>query len=185
MQRKLTILNEVVSAARTNPIFSRLFEQLCITDPGIGVHLAIFTEPFLTLILDGKKTIESRFTKNRCSPHGKIFSGDVVMLKKAGGPVVGMFIAGEIKHYPKLDKKTFERIKSDYHINICAYADSEFWSKRENSQIATLVTIEHLWKLHPFYVHKSDRSGWVVLRTRDENLKLGLDSNNSGLNFTL
>ncbi|RBP05022.1 hypothetical protein DFR50_1376 [Roseiarcus fermentans] len=38
----------------------------------VGIHLAIFAEPFLSMVLSGEKTIESRFRRNRCAPYGEI-----------------------------------------------------------------------------------------------------------------
>ena len=35
------------------------------------LHLGIFTEPYLTYMLDGKKTIESRFSKNKIAPYNQ------------------------------------------------------------------------------------------------------------------
>ncbi len=43
-------------------------------------HLAIFTQPWLDLILEGKKTIDSRFTKVLFAPYGKIDVGDLVYM---------------------------------------------------------------------------------------------------------
>ena len=45
-------------------------------------HLAILTPGWIDLILDGTKTIESRFTKVRCAPFGKVHEGDSVYLKE-------------------------------------------------------------------------------------------------------
>ncbi|MCI9434957.1 MAG: hypothetical protein HFI86_06785 [Bacilli bacterium] len=36
------------------------------------IHLGIFSEPYLTYMLEGKKTIESRFSKNKIVPYNKI-----------------------------------------------------------------------------------------------------------------
>src|ERR1700680_4435376 len=58
--------------------------------PSCGIHLAVFVEPFLGYVLDGSKTVESRFSVNRCAPFGKVSRGDVVLLKRAGGAVVGI-----------------------------------------------------------------------------------------------
>ena len=46
-----------------------------------GIHLAIFVEPYLTYVLDGKKTVESRFSINRSPPYKKVKSGDIVFVK--------------------------------------------------------------------------------------------------------
>ena len=58
--------------------------------PYPAIHLAILIEPYLSFILNGKKTIESRFSINRIAPFDKIQTGDIVLLKRAGGPLVGI-----------------------------------------------------------------------------------------------
>ena len=72
--------------------------QLITERKGINImkyHLAILTPGWIDLILDGSKTIESRFTKVRCAPFGKVHEGDSVYLKESGGLVKGMFrVAG-------------------------------------------------------------------------------------------
>ena len=50
----------------------------------------MFVQPFLGYVLDGSKTVESRFSVKRCAPFEKVSQGDVVLLKGAGGPVVGI-----------------------------------------------------------------------------------------------
>ena len=45
-------------------------------------HLGVFTEPYLTYMLDGKKTIESRFSKNKILPYNQISKDDIVIVKK-------------------------------------------------------------------------------------------------------
>ena len=52
-------------------------------------HLAILAPGWIEPILDGTKTIESRFTKVRCAPYGKVHAGDLVYMKESGGPVKG------------------------------------------------------------------------------------------------
>ena len=55
------------------------------------VHLGIFSEPYLTYILDGKKIIDSRFSKNKIAPYNQITKKDIVIVKKSGGNVLGYF----------------------------------------------------------------------------------------------
>jgi hypothetical protein len=52
-----------------------------------AVHLAILVEPFLGYILDGSKTVESRFSNRQCAPFGRVRIGDIILLKGASGPV--------------------------------------------------------------------------------------------------
>lgn len=55
------------------------------------VHLAVMVEPYLSRVLDGSKTIESRFSRKKIAPWGRVSSGDVVVLKKSGGSFVAVF----------------------------------------------------------------------------------------------
>lgn len=41
-----------------------------------GLHLAVFVEPYLGYILEGKKTVESRFGMRRSAPYGQVAAGD-------------------------------------------------------------------------------------------------------------
>lgn len=45
-----------------------------------NVHLGIFSDPYLTYMLDGLKSIESRFSKNRIAPYNKITKDDIVII---------------------------------------------------------------------------------------------------------
>ena len=65
----------------------------------IGIHLAIFAEPFLSMVLSGEKTIESRFSRNRCAPYGEIYDGDIILLKEVAGPICGLALARRIWSY--------------------------------------------------------------------------------------
>lgn len=60
------------------------------------IHLGIFSEPYLTYMLDGKKTIESRFSKNRILPYNQISKEDVVIVKKFSGDVLAYFTVKEV-----------------------------------------------------------------------------------------
>jgi hypothetical protein len=43
-----------------------------------SLHLAVLTEPFCSWLLEGTKTIESRFSRVRCAPYGTLAEGDIV-----------------------------------------------------------------------------------------------------------
>src|SRR5437867_4139305 len=55
-----------------------------------SLHLAVLLEPYLGYVLEGRKTVESRFSAVRCPPYRRVQSGDVVLLKSSGGPVEGI-----------------------------------------------------------------------------------------------
>ena len=62
-----------------------------VSAPPVSLHLAVLVQPYLDFILDGQKTIESRFSIRPIPPYRRVESGDIVLLKASGGPIVGAF----------------------------------------------------------------------------------------------
>jgi predicted transcriptional regulator len=127
-------------------------------------HLAIVTQPYLALILQGSKTIESRFTKVKCAPFGVVDAGDVVLLKLPGGPVVGEFTVGHVDLFHDLTSAAVRRIARKYAQQLCW--DEEFLNRKLTARYATLLHIATVRAYeHPVAVVKRDRRAWVVLDT--------------------
>lgn len=128
-------------------------------------HLAILIQPWLNLILEGKKTIESRFTKIRCAPYGKINTGDVVYLKESGGLVKGQFTAAEVKTYTDLTSEILHKINRRYHRYIFVDPQfQEFWEKWSASKYATLIHVDNVIAYkNSFPFPKKDARAWIVL----------------------
>lgn len=136
----------------------------------ISIHLGIFIEPYLQLIIDEKKTIESRFSVNQCPPFEKVQKGDILLLKRSGGPIVGICIINDVWTY-HLDKSLWEEIKA-VHAKALCIDDPEFWKQKINSNYATLMRIKNVYSFTPINFEKSDRRGWVVLSNKNETLNL-------------
>lgn len=130
---------------------------------GVGVHLAIFAEPFLSKVLSGEKTIESRFSRNRVAPYGEIGDGDIILVKKVAGPICGIALARRAWCYD-LAAEPIGRIRDRFAAGICA--DDEFWSSRANALYATLIELDSPASIAPVSCDKRDRRGWVSLRSR-------------------
>lgn len=127
----------------------------------VQLHLAVFVEPYLTFILEGKKTVESRFSSVRCAPYDKVRSGDVILLKKTGGPVTGVCRANSAWFY-QVDRSSLKEIRREFAEQICP-ADPDFWSAREGTSFATLISLVDVKRLPEFVVGKRDRRGWVII----------------------
>jgi len=130
------------------------------------VHLAIFSEPFLSKLIDGTKIIESRFSKRKISPHGDLNKGDIVLVKKSGGQISGFFIAGKIIRYSNLNDKKREEIREKYGHDICSFLDPDFWQKRKECKYATLARVSNYYPISPIDDNKKDRRGWVILNEK-------------------
>lgn len=127
----------------------------------VGVHLGVFVEPYLEAILDGRKTIESRFALHRCAPYRQVTSGDVILLKRSGGPVVGIAQALDPDFY-RLGPGDIEAIRLEHAEELYAL-DDEFWSARSSKRYATLIRLKDPLRIEDMRVDKRDRRGWVTL----------------------
>jgi hypothetical protein len=135
-----------------------------------GIHLAIFNEPYLRYLLDGTKTVESRFSVNRCPPYNRVVSGDLLLLKRAGGPIVGVCFVNSVSSY-ELDPRSWQHIRREYTTALCAQ-DPEFWTSRAAAGFATLMHVKNARPVSPLHYPKRDRRGWVVLQTSSQTLTL-------------
>lgn len=124
------------------------------------IHLGIFSEPYLTYMLKGKKTIESRFSKNKIAPYNQITKDDIVIIKKSSGNVVGYFTIKDVLFFD-LRKVSINEIKSKYNNELCV--DEAFWINKRNSNYATLIIIDKLFKLDAFHITKKGMQTWVIL----------------------
>lgn len=124
------------------------------------LHLGIFTEPYLTLMLNRKKTIESRFSKNKILPYNQISKDDIVIVKKSSGNVLAYFTIKKVLFYD-LSKVSIDEIKSIYNKQLCV--DENFWITKKDSNYATLIFIDKVIELNPFHIDKRGMQTWIKL----------------------
>lgn len=123
-----------------------------------SMHVAITNEPFLSLILNGTKTIESRFSLHRIAPFNRVSPGSVVFLK--AGAVVGCFTVGWVKYFD-LVEVPIDRLRDLYGPQICG--DTSFWNEKIGKRYATLIDIAKAHPLTPLTISKTDRRAWLSL----------------------
>jgi len=128
---------------------------------GVSLHLAVLTEPFLGWLLDGTKTIESRFSRVRCAPYGALAEGDIVAVKKPGGAITGALQAGRVSSY-QLTRSLVTELRERFAPQICAH-DNKFWDQRADCAYATLVQVTRARALPGLPFPKKDRRGWAQL----------------------
>jgi hypothetical protein len=155
-----SLTDAVQSAVRDDPFWESYLCHL-ISQHG-ALHVAIFMEPYLQFILDGRKTIESRFSARRRAPYECIQRGDVVLLKRSGGPIVGISQIADVWFYG-LDPLSWRAIREEFTEALCAQ-DPSFWEQRQHASFATLMRLQRVRALSPIACAKRDRRGWVVLR---------------------
>src|SRR5688572_23664147 len=87
------------------------------TGTDIALHLAVFVEPYLSYILDGSKTVESRFSTRPIAPHGRVHEGDVILMKPSGKPIAGWCRAGRVWNY-ELDPSSWVEIRDRFSPSL-------------------------------------------------------------------
>ncbi len=157
------------TAVRGDPFWESYLAPLFSKDcPPFSLHLAIFIEPFLGYVLNGKKTVESRFSSRRLAPYEAAADGDVLLLKRSSGPIVGLCRVTHTWFY-RLDPASWHLIRTEFAQALCAQ-DSSFWQAREAASFASLLRIDRIMGVEPINFRKRDRRGWVVLQKRANKL---------------
>lgn len=135
------------------------------------IHLAVFVEPFLSLLLAGKKTVESRFSVRPIPPYNSVKVGDTIVLKRSAGPVIGLCAVRRLWFY-HLDRDSWKEIRAEFTEALCAQ-DPDFWRTRTRAEFASLMRVEHVFQVGNIDCAKRDRRGWVILPSYDPQLRLG------------
>jgi hypothetical protein len=158
-------------AVRGDPFWEQYLSRTTesSTSP-FGLHLAVFVEPYLQYLLDGRKTVESRFSVHRIAPYQSAGIGDIILLKRTGGPIVGLCRVISVWFY-RLDPTTWASIRRTFTEALCAQ-DPTFWHQRASASFASLMRVSNVRTIQPIYHPKRDRRGWVILRPRAESQAL-------------
>lgn len=127
-----------------------------------GIHLAVFVEPYLEYLLQGRKTIESRFSVNRHPPFEQVRTGDLIVVKKTAGPVCAICRIANVWFY-KLDPGTWSEITQ--HAEALCMDSSSFWQKKSAASFATLMEVQDVHQIQEFGISKADPRSWVVIRS--------------------
>jgi hypothetical protein len=145
--------------------YRRLLQQTRAEEVSVGVHLAIFVEPYLTAVLEGRKTIESRFAVTRRPPYQCIQPDDYILLKRSGGPILGLALAKSI-HFFRLSPSVLTDLRQRFAQQLFAQ-DDRFWTERADKHYATLIELEHVTGIEPLSIQKRDRQGWITYDRQD------------------
>lgn len=135
-----------------------------------SLHLAIMQEPYLGYLMTRRKTVETRFAKRRCPPFEAVKDGDVLLLKRVGGDVVGVCWVQKVWFY-QLDPASLAFIRERFGEAICP-ADDAFWMDRAHAAYATLMQVAHVQPVERIPIDKRDRRGWVVVEDPKQKMLL-------------
>lgn len=125
------------------------------------IHVAVMVEPYITKIMKGEKTIESRFSQNKIVPWKRVFPGDIIIIKRSGGGFESVFEAGKVISKEIMSPAEVEQIKNDFNDRLCI--EDDWWERKSKSRYATLIPITHLLGFDPFVIKFKNRQAWLEL----------------------
>lgn len=157
------LVAELIDEPGTTVDWADRYRRVLDPDAPTRLHLAVFVEPYLGWILDGSKTVESRFSAVRCAPWNAVNTGDIVLMKQMSGPVVGVFVISSVTSYT-IASGVLDLIRELFGDAIRP-EEEDFWDQRGHAKYATLMSIADQYHITPTPIPKRDRRGWVVLET--------------------
>lgn len=132
-------------------------------------HLAILKKPYLDAIIEGRKRIESRFTKTRRPHFGQICPGDEIFLKLSSGPVCATAQVAAVQHLEDLTPQKMAELKQLHSEQITATED--YWQSKRDCRYGVIMWLADVKQIEPIRIDKKDWRAWVVL-TEKENFGL-------------
>jgi len=156
------LLQHIVQSSDNDALWHQVLDHFLTTSQsGASLHLAVLLEPYLSYILDGRKTVESRFSRRPTLPFGRVSPNDVVLLKRSAGPVIAACGIGAVWSY-HLDPDSWSELKHRFSSTLCA--EGTFWDDRRHAEYATLMRLDWVRALTPVWIPKRDRRAWAVLK---------------------
>jgi hypothetical protein len=125
-------------------------------------HLAIFREPYLQWIFEGKKTIEARFSKKKIIPYGVLHIDDTLLLKRSAGLVYGQALVADYKYYNNLDSVLITKIFTQYKKELCLQDD--YIKAKLDAKFGSLIFLKEVKRFEkPYKYVKNNRLPWVII----------------------
>ncbi len=133
-------------------------------------HLAIMKKSWglIDKILNGEKTIESRWYMNKSAPWNKIEKGDVVYFKDAGEPVVAKAEVDRVEQYSNLTSNNVRGVLDKYGQKDGLGVEDlpKFYELFKNKRYCILIFLRNAEKVKPFKINKTGfgiGSAWLVV----------------------
>jgi ASC-1-like (ASCH) protein len=121
-------------------------------------HVAIMRKSWnlIPKILDGRKKIESRWSKNKITPFGKVKVGDLVYFKNSGESATVKAVVSKVVEFENLDLKKVEEIIKKYGgdggISVGNLNDMISWVK--DKRYCSLIYLKNPEQIKPFNINK-------------------------------
>lgn len=129
-----------------------------------GQHVAIVHQWVAHALLDGTKTIESRFSRDKRPPFGRVARGAEVYFRVAGGGYAVRSRVASVKYIEGLTPKRVARLEAEHRASIGG--DNAYWLAVRSARCVTLVYLEGCQAVDAgpaLNRQRGDRRAWFVL----------------------
>jgi len=133
-------------------------------------HVAIMKKSWglVPKILDGRKKIESRWSKFKIAPWGKVKKGDSIYFKNSGEKIVVRAEVSKVLAFESLSpgvvKKILTKHGGDKGIGISDIKDSYKWLREK--KYCTLIFLKKAKEIKPFSINKAgfgNAAAWLAV----------------------
>jgi len=104
------------------------------------IHVAILLPRYIRLILDGRKTVESRLTRSAKVPFRRIEPGEHIYFKASGGPYMATALADKVRFIDNLTPDKVAQLKTRYNDRV--RGDDAYWHSKRDSRYATFILLK-------------------------------------------
>lgn len=131
-------------------------------------------DSLLADILEGKKTVESRWYINKVAPWNQIKAGDEVYFKESGSSIKVKTVVSKVTQYENLDPVKIKKIINEYGSKIAPSStqkELDIWSQGLNKKrYCILIFLANIEKVEPFEIDKTGfGSACAWMATQDIN----------------
>ncbi len=118
-------------------------------------HVAIMNKrwKFIPKILDGSKTIESRWYVSKIKPWDSIKENDNIFFKNSGEAITGYAKVSKVLQFEGLNREKFEEIMERYADGIQLLA-REYDEYYQSKNYCILIFLKEVKEVKPFNISK-------------------------------
>jgi hypothetical protein len=139
-------------------------DQLHIWSDEVGarIHIAVMVEPYMSKVCSGEKFIESRLTRVNIAPFKRAGSGDIILFKLSGGPVVAVAQV-ERTRYEELGLHRSPATIAEAFASGLGYEPGYVESKSD-ARFASLLWLSNVRRISAIPIAKSSRHAWLTFQ---------------------
>jgi len=138
-------------------------------------HLAIMRKSWglLPKILNGEKTIESRWYQNKYAPWDRIKKEDVVYFKNSGDPVSVKAKVADVLQFSGLNPEKVKEILVEYgsRDGISENETNKYYETFKDKNYCLLVFLKNPESIEQFNINKKGfgaMSAWIIIDNIDK-----------------